>query len=255
MPGVRSRWKPWAAVIALIGAGSGCARAEAKHRERTAERDPGHAAAVESTRLRGVQRRLADRFTRPLPRPVERELGACPKLALTDPAARELVLTVDDARVEAKTLLPLALTRRLTTAQWERVRTEDEWGNDASPLAALDPARARAELDRLERLRYRAVFFVTGFVHPRVIRRIDRPKPQWVAGQLVGKLVLFDMDGSRPLCDTLVSVQNDVSAAPISRRLRAQTRDALVDDLADRFRRAAPAAVARLAPELQLVFD
>jgi len=167
---------------------------------------------------------------------------ACPSDVLRAPPSEQLIVLARDARVEPRDLLPLMLTERLTSAELAVL------GVDVSASQPIEGVLSK--LEDLSRRRLAGVFHVLDYQAPRRIRRIDRPRPEWVAGILVAQFAVYDLDRHEPLCHAHIVSRNDVRDVPLSRRLEAQVRERLTRELGDKTKQEARRVLGDLGPAL-----
>ena len=179
-------------------------------------------------RARQVAHRLEaalSRLAEPMPRATKFQTAACPDAelgaALTAGALPTLVLDVQDARYEARSLFPLELLAPLDPPE----PTLDQYF-EADPRAAAlpgpegrrsrllrseaDAVAAERAVSELERRRYKGVFHITLFKKPHLIRKENRHKREWTRGIFEAWLVVYDLDTSESLCQVRVSTLSDV---------------------------------------------
>jgi hypothetical protein len=167
--------------------------------------------------------------------------------AAPSPEARVLTTRFAEARPEAKALLPLSVTEPLELPQLPLLESALSGVHGPGALArALERAAA------LRQSRFIGVFHVTRFGMPRWIWRIDRKKPEWVPGHVESWLALHDAQSGERMCQTRLWVENDTKDASLTRRLRADTRDRLTDELGRALEVEAPIALRRLSRVLVL---
>jgi hypothetical protein len=175
-------------------------------------------------------------------------------------AARKLVLDTQDSRYEARSLMPLRLTRQLQSEP-ERCVQEFFEPDDQQPFAASLDKRlkslehglaAEKMVSELERRTYKGVFHITQFKKPHLIRKKGRHRREWTRGLLRAWLVVYDIDSSDALCQAEVVTLNDVTDEPLSIRLRAETQRRLVRELGQQLRGEAETALAFMSHTLTL---
>jgi hypothetical protein len=160
---------------------------------------------------------------------------------------RTLMLRVEDARVEKKSVLPLHVTSAVSSldlGELEAAVTREEIGN-------LDRDSA-ARIDWLASRRFVGVFHVIDYSTPRWIHRLDRAKSEWVAGWLTAWLVVHDARTGDALCSTQVTVRNDTTGAPLQRRLRSETAERLTGELGSSLRSRTRESLARISDALRI---
>ncbi len=153
---------------------------------------------------------------------------------------RTLSLAVHDARYQAESLLPLAVTERLQSHDGARLLRfyEPEPSALGDPLERLfkseaDANAAEREIAALERRQYKGVFHITLFKKPHLIRKKNKRSREWTRGVLMTWLGIYAIDTSELLCQVEVTSINDVNEAPITIRLRADTQQKLVRELTE----------------------
>jgi hypothetical protein len=191
--------------------------------------------------------RLLERQRQPAPALSSLDERRCPTLgAELGEHSRVLQLTVSDARVEPKQLLPLALTDTVTTRP-ALAPLEDQL------LGAAPLEQARQTLERLRQLRFRGVYRVVDYAEPRLVRKIDKPRPEWLPGVIAASFVVQDLENGQALCQTEpIIVRSDTSSAPIASRQRASTRARLLLALGQSLRERTGPALRRITTELEL---
>lgn len=183
--------------------------------------------------------------------PLEARERACDDASLAQAApseaSRVLTTRFAEARPEAKALLPMSVTERLELPQLPLL--ESALSGVHGPEAST---RALARVAELRQSRFIGVFHVTRFGMPRWIWRLDRKKPEWVAGHLETWLALHDAQSGERLCQTRIWIENDTKDAPLTRRLRADVRDRLTAELGRALEAETPTALRRLSHTLSL---
>ncbi len=183
--------------------------------------------------------------------PLKRREQACNDAELSAAAptepARVITTRFAEARLVAKALLPMTVTEPLELPRLPLLEAalSGVHGEEAS-REALERSTA------LSKRRFVGVFHVTQFGLPRWIWRLDHKKPEWVRGYLETWLALHDGQSGERLCQTRIWVVSDGKDAPLSRRLRADTRNKLTRALGHALKREAPAALRRLSRVLTL---
>lgn len=157
-----------------------------------------------------------------------------------------LVLRVEDQRFEKKILLPLIVTRHLT---WPDASALDE--SLVREHAEL-PKNVVPEVEALAMAEHVGVFHVIQYSPPRRIFRMGHMKPEWVAGILTAWFAVHDAKTGAVACSTHMIVKNDVSQAPLSLKLRAETAEALTESLGRELRAQAPMALKRMSDRLAM---
>jgi hypothetical protein len=219
----------------LLGCGSDRAAPE-EEPAMAAQEQSDDAARLESARAR-VRAELGRRWVRPS-RPSEKRCGAL------GPAESEPTLAVVDARVEPRSVLPLAVTRHV-------VEPDPSWLE--SVLAGVESEGASGEAlaaaARLEQSRTTATLHVVHYVAPKWLVKAGSFKPFWEAGRLDGWLVLHDRQSGEALCQTRVTVAGDRAGASLAARQRSDERDRLTAELGRKTRQAVGAGLTRLGAE------
>jgi len=172
----------------------------------------------------------------------------CPDDAIRAAASsddeRTVALRAQDARWEKRSLIPLRVTREVTSPDPTSLESE---------LISSGPridTQLADQIDWLSRRRYVGVFHVLDYSSPRVIHRLGHAKPEWVAGWALAWLVIHDAKTGESLCATQIQVKNDVSAAPLEKRRRSDVTEQLTSAIGKKLREAAPAALAKISTEL-----
>jgi hypothetical protein len=223
----------------LFGCGEPASRAVAEHDDvRLTRAEP----------VRDLARRVAfrrhevqSRWSRAFPLPERTGRRTCPPLAKPDTM---LLTLVRDSRIEPRHLLPLRLTERLASSELAMLAADTAGSkNHEDTLRHFDQLSAR---------RFVGVFHIVDYAAPQRIRRIDRPKPEWIAGVLVAAFTVYDLDRHDPQCHVQLVVRNDVKDVPLSRRLQARVRERLIDELADLLHSEAERAIGGITRELTL---
>lgn len=151
-----------------------------------------------------------------------------------------LVIRVEDHRYEKKILLPLRITRHLT---WpDAAALEDSLIREHRSL----PESVVSEVETLAAAEHVGVFHVIQYSPPNRIFRMGHMKPEWVAGILTAWFGVHDAKTGALQCSTHMIVRNDVSEAPLSRKLKAETTEALTESLGRELRTRAPEALKRM---------
>lgn len=187
---------------------------------------------------------------------VPRTLGdrPCPDAQLRAEAKPPLLhLMARDSRADRRNLLPLSVMGELARDELAAVRARFKQPADALAAPTFRVLRSRADgesaaraLDALERRPYAAVAHVIGYAEPRLIQKVGERHRRWVAGTLDTLVVAYDLSTGDALCQARVTVHNDTREAPVSARLRSDTRERLTRALAHEYQREAPAALARI---------
>ncbi len=182
------------------------------------ETAPGNRAAYELLRLR---QRLA-------PPPLDRTKTPCSdQLGKARPV---LFLRQVDERAESRHLLPLRITEQLESHELDRLAAAFEPG-EVRLRNLGDAARVLRELTELGERRYLGVYHVTEYSGPELILRVGKLHREWVAGRLHAWFVLYDLKSRERLCSGEIAVSNDTRDAPITSRLRSETRERLEVEL------------------------
>jgi hypothetical protein len=187
--------------------------------------------------------RLERRLLRRLDLPKRLEKKSCPDATLARAAQSEsertLFLDVVDARAVARDLLPTRFTDWLTTGDIERL--DRRFGELEEPKAAFasDTATREAleDLRRLAARRHKGVYHVIAFEGPRIERRAWPKPPRWRPGWVHGWFAVHDLETGEALCQTELSLRNDVSGASTSRPMRPTVEASLLDELGTGLRR------------------
>lgn len=163
---------------------------------------------------------------------------------------RELALAVADSRYQGRSVLPLSVTRHLVDPDPDRLESE---------LVGIDHSVSRdAAIDSIRWLaarRYVAVFHIVDFAAARRFHRIGHRHAEWDPGRILAWLVVHDVQSGKALCETRLAVAGDAHGAPLSIRLRAETRARLTEELGKRLRQDARPALARISSVLFLHGD
>jgi hypothetical protein len=168
-----------------------------------------------------------------------------------DDESRTLVLGSEDARIDTRHLLPLSLTRKLASERGESTSPSPEplAGALPSPLAM---SRTLREIESSRRRRYGGIFHVTEYASPQLKHRAGKMRPEWSPGMLVSWLLVHDFETGELICQTKLSVQNDVRDEPIGARTKSTVRERLVMELALETRQKSIKALARITSVLKL---
>jgi hypothetical protein len=205
---------------------------------------------------------IEQRLEQPLSLPDLTAAKMCPDARIQaqskSPAARIVVVRVEDARHKPKSLLPLRIADPLRSREFAVLfpflRTTPDGARTTSLLRTESSfAEARAALAPLGERRYKTTFFVIDYSEPRLIWKLKKNRREWVDGLLKARLVVHDIDTGTALCETTLTVTNDSSEAPRTLRMLEATRQQLVIQLARKLKQAAVAALAKLS--LVLNFD
>jgi hypothetical protein len=202
-----------------------------------------------------LERRFNQRLTVPNRRPPKR----CPDGDIAehakDRASRTLVVRSEDARHEAKNLLPLKLVDQLRSNEFDELEqgfvpatAEDGALRLLGSVTLFEPARA--ELEMLSKRRYRAEFLVTDYRGPRLIYKLGKNRREWLAGVIATRLLIFEIDKEQALCETMLRAVNDTNQVPTSLRLQESTRSLLIRELGHRLQNEAVAALSRMTNTL-----
>lgn len=206
--------------------------------------------------------RMAHRIAVRLKAPAMPSAGSVPDctepgaLASMETESQRVVLANSDVRVQTKSLVPRRVTERLESGEVELLASQidTELAEDRSLTRKEAPVAAssltREDLERIERQRYLAVFYVVQYQGPALILRVGKIRREWLEGSIAAKLVLFDTVRQQAVCSTNVRAKNDVKDAPIRSRLQAETRGKLERALGDALRQDAARVLARGAPQL-----
>lgn len=194
---------------------------------------------------------VTERLAAELPRPEHFREQACPDATL-DAAASTLVLATEDVRYEPKHLLPLDMLEQLLGGDRRFAAHARRFG-DTTP-ASLDEeeaASALAELDQLAKRRYKAIYYITDYASPKLVRRKNRVRSEWLPGVVASWLVVHDLKSGGALCQAQVIVRNDVKDEPISRRMKATVKQRLLGELASALRSEGKLALGRISKTLK----
>ncbi|MFZ5893735.1 MAG: hypothetical protein ACOY0T_21920 [Myxococcota bacterium] len=208
--------------------------------------------------------RVDARLSGALPPPAA-EHARCPDEALPhdSPERNTLLVRLRDARVAAKSILPLELIQSVAADPLAGMR-ESAWlaetGRSASSATASKdaPSASAASTSELARLtalaerRFVAELVVEDFSAPHHFRRLNAPRSEWSGGRFQGKLVIYDIESRRVLCAAPVHARGDAKGAPLSRRLREMTRNDLERKLYTRTRREMAVALSSITRVLRL---
>jgi hypothetical protein len=148
----------------------------------------------------------------------------CPDELLPRGAEADLAVRVEDVRAERRNLLPVDL---------------------GAALRAESSGRSTSR-------RYLAELLVDGYSAPRLFRRLNAPRSEWAAGSMQARLVVHDLATHHVLCQVPLSVRGNATGAPISRRLRESTRQALENKLYARARAEMDTALGSISSVLRL---
>lgn len=201
---------------------------------------------------------LVRKLNRPTDAPLKMQRSSCPaELGRLERAESSvLALSIRDARMEAKQLLPLVIRNQLESrplAELGLADNEDPALTLASYSRPEQIAEALSRLQQLEHIRYKGVFQILSYQEPKVIRRIGKLKPEWLPGILSAVFVVIDLSTGEALCQSDVLIaQSQVQGEPISKRLRSTIRERLVRQLGSDLRARAGEALAQIAPGLKL---
>jgi hypothetical protein len=240
-------------VLAFFLACSGC---DERRREPAAQAAP--PALARSPQAKALAQRVAyrrfevtERLAGELPRPERFRERACPD-AMLDRSASTLLLATEDARYEPKHLLPLDMLEQLLGADRRFAAHARRFGDTAPASLGDDEAeRELAELDQLAKRRYKAIYYITDYASPKLVRRKNRVRSEWLPGVVASWLVVHDLRSGEALCQTQVIVRNDVTDEPISRRMKATVKQRLVKELATALRSEGQVALARISKTLR----
>lgn len=191
-------------------------------------------------------------------RPANLKESACPDGEIAavakTPEERVLSLTVREGRWEPKSLVPLKVTQPVTQPDFAALETKLAGIGDGDDADVLLDSAVR-EMEQQRRRRYVGVLHVIDWAQPKRIHKLNKRKPEWVAGRVQAMLVIHDAASATPLCQTRVFVQNDVSEAPLAARLMSDTRDDLTAKLGQLLRAEVEPAVARITKVLTMPED
>lgn len=183
---------------------------------------------------------------------------ACPDERLRQlDADPTLVVLPRDHRYDQRQLIPLTVLQLAAPDELLPLRSilgvDASFSVDGSGNAPSAEALAQVA-DRLGALRSRrfvAELRITSYAPPRVTRKAGAVRSEWVAGVLGADLVVFDRAQEQALCQSPLLVRNRVAEAPLTRRLRADTRDRLLVELAEALRDAAATSLPSLSGYLR----
>ncbi len=239
-------WLSFAALVATLG----CDEAVSNELELPALRKSNDPLDAPSRRMairkRLVEKRLKRRF----------ELGKRPKLRRCDEITEstDFEVTTSDARIIKKHLLPLRLTKHLSThplarlSQFYRSKPGSSW---YKLLRSADAQKgASVILDRLENQDYIGVYHIVDFRPPRRFIKLGHAKAQWSRGYLTAWFALHDLDTGSAACQVRVHLIETAEGAPLSRRLREETTKNLVEKMGRRMRLDTAKSLAKISPHL-----
>jgi hypothetical protein len=212
-----------------------------------------------SMRLAYQRGKLEQRFEQPLILPDKRPPKTCPDAKIEDHApdapSRMLVVRTEDARPQAKNLLPLQLSEELRSHDFDRLEKlflPTSGGGALRMLANVrDFETAQNELEVLSRRRYRAQFLVTDYRNPRLVYKVTKNRREWLPGVIAARLVIFELDSERAICESLLVAVNDTRQAPTTFRSQENTRNRLVKMLAHLLQEQAVIALSRMTSTLR----
>ncbi len=191
--------------------------------------------------------------------PAHKAPPRCPTMAAGTDAERTAVVRVHDARYEPKDLLSLEFRTRLESD--ELATLGGFYLGGAASLWNLESAQLRTPrestrvgdlLDELGQRRYLVVLHVTSYAKPHVFRRKDVIRPEWNAGALGGRIIVYERRGSVPLCEAWLTVRGDARDAPLRRALRDVTRARLHRELLDKTWTMLGQKLEALSPDLRM---
>ncbi len=192
--------------------------------------------------------RVRQRFGPP-PGTLERTRQRCPDQTIhqasPDEASRTLILRQVDERVESRELVPLRITEQLRTHEL------DELGRGFQTGRERDRERLLRELERVAEHRYLGVYHVTEYAGPELVLRVGELRRKWAPGILRAWLVLYDLTTKQRLCAADITVRSDTEGAPISSRLRSETRQRLEVELGKSLVQKARGRLGELTSELR----
>ncbi|HMJ12452.1 MAG TPA: hypothetical protein VK524_13600 [Polyangiaceae bacterium] len=243
-----------AVLAALLAAFSTCCNEVRKNRR---SKDPAVAVAASAQPAALAQRvayrrfQVTERLGAELPRPERFHEQPCPDSSL-DARAPSLVLASQDVRYEPKHLLPLDLLEELLGPDRRFAAHALRFGETAtSALSEEEATSALGELDVLAQRRYKAVYYVTDYASPKLVRKQNRVRSEWLPGVIATWLVVHDLKDGRALCQAQVIVRNDVTGEPITRKMKASVRQRLIVELASALRSDGKLALARISGTLK----
>src|SRR5512133_274497 len=174
------------------------------------------------------------RLTPELEIPADKAAARCPAVLGNAHTDKTVAVRIHDARYEPRSLLPLEFRSRLESDELVGLGaqyvggTAALWNLEAAELRSPDSAREIGRLlDSLDQKRYAAVLHVTTYSKPDVFRRKDAIRPEWNAGAIGARFVVYDLDRRVPLCEESLAVRGEGKDAPLRRRLRESTRTRL----------------------------
>ncbi|MEZ4371214.1 MAG: hypothetical protein R3B07_10330 [Polyangiaceae bacterium] len=247
------RWSPfvfsWLCLASLGAAGCGDeAPAMAATSAASSQHDAELTSLTESVAFKRHEFEDRERVSWELPeKPTD---SACPRLARGDAEADQLVLLAEDARIDTRQLLPLRLTKQLTSRDLEALEPHYDPASKAGAKRRLRSKRdgelALEKLKKVGKRRYAAVFHVTLYVEPHFFHNPKKRKPEWGPGLMLGWIAIHELGEPEAICQWSIDVRSDVSGASLARRLRETTRYELISDLGKRFREAGMRALKQL---------
>lgn len=237
------------ALAACSQGGSERRRAPAPEQAVAQARSPQPAGLAQRVAWRRFE--VTERLAAELPRPEHFRERTCPDATL-DAGASTLVLASEDVRYEPKHLLPLDMLELLLGAD-RRFAAHARRFADTTPasLSAEEGASELAELEQLAKRRYKAIYYITDYASPKLIRRKNRVRSEWLPGVIASWLVVHDLEDGKALCQAQLIVRNDVTDEPISRRMKATVRQRLIAELASALRSEGKLALGRISKTLK----
>lgn len=240
-----------ALVLAAFGAGCNERRRAAASEQPVAALAQRPEPATLAQRVAYRRFEVTERLAAELPRPERFREQPCPDASL-DRAASTVVLATEDARYEPKHLLPLDMLEPLL-GEDRRFAAHARRFGETTPASLSDEEAegALAELDQLAKRRYKAVYYITDYGSPKLVRRKNKLRSEWIPGVVASWLVVHDLNDGKALCQAQVIVRNDVTDEPISRRMKAAVRQRLIGELASALRSEGKLALGRVSKTLQ----
>jgi hypothetical protein len=153
-------------------------------------------------------------------------------------------------RFEPKHLLPLDLLEQLLGPDRRFSRLVTRFAEPPAPQSDEEAERTLQELEVLLKYRYKALFYITGYSSPKLVRKKGKLRSEWLPGVIASWLVVHDLKDGAVLCQTQVIVRNDVRDEPATRRMKAVVRERLLRELAQTLRADGAAALGRISSVL-----
>jgi hypothetical protein len=173
-----------------------------------------------------------------------------------DQSGRVLVLRELDQRTESRHLLPLRIAEQLRTHELDHLGRYFEAGAGSASFethlgSGRDRDRVLGELGRLGERRYLGVYHVTEYAGPELVLHVGEIRRKWEPGTLQAWFVVYDLDTKERLCAVDLKVRSDTRDAPISARLRSETRQNLEVELGRQLVQQARERLAGITSELR----